>query len=257
MKKSVIKRRKRVIPAAGGISPEMETASLERLESPTPVPEEPKERGSINADGSVNLGLKRREEPPLTLVPETLLRQNRQTSPSTSSGLAQYHSSNTFTQQQNHTHESLSDENRLAPIASFNIHNDRQSSFSPASFLSQSRKRSFSAADMDGQGGQVDPDNHKRLSSIKSILNPTASSPDPEELSDSSRQPLLSPGITAVSAPSPGAYSNASGQGQWDNMIDVEKTKAERRATLAREAEMMREMLAKKERELAELDESR
>ncbi|KAK3988544.1 hypothetical protein QBC44DRAFT_101428 [Cladorrhinum sp. PSN332] len=259
MKKSTIKRRKRVIPAAGGASPEMDSAMLDRPESPTPAPEEPKEKGSINADGSVNLGFKRRQEPPLTLVPETLLRQNRQNSPPTSSGLAQYHSSHSSTQQQSHNPESLSDENRLAPISSFNMPNDRQSSLSPASFLSPSRKRSFSAAEMDSlNGGQADNDNHKRLSSIKSILNPTASSPDPEELSDSaSRQLLFSPGTTAVSAPSPGAYSNVSGQGgMWDTMIETEKSKAERRAALAREAEMMREMLAKKERELAEFDES-
>lgn len=252
MKKSVIKRRKRVIPAAGGGSPEMETASLERPESPTPAPEESKERGSVNPDGSVNLGLRRRQEPPLTLVPETLLRQSRQTSPPTSSDLAQYHSSSA---QQSQYHESLSDENRLAPIASMHMVNDRQSSLSPASFLSPSRKRSFSAAEMDQQGLN-DSENPKRLSSIKSILNPAASSPDPDDMSDLSRQLLFSPGTTAVSAPSPGAYSNVSGQGSlWDSASsDVEKSKAERRAALAREAEQMREMLAAKERELAELD---
>ncbi|KAK4231260.1 hypothetical protein QBC38DRAFT_354756 [Podospora fimiseda] len=258
MKKSIIKRRKRVIPAAGAASPEVDVATLDRPDSPTPAPEDAKKKGSVNPDGSVNLGFKRRQEPPLTLVPETLLRQNRQSSPPTSSGLAQYHSSHSSSQQQSHNPESLSDENRLAPIASFNLPADRQSSLSPASFLSPSRKRSFSAAEMDGSnGGQGDNESHKRLSSIKSILNPTGSMQDAEELSDSaSRQLLFSPGTTAVSVPSPSSYSNVSGQGgSGDSLTEAEKTKAERRAALAREAELMREMLVKKERELAELDE--
>ena len=106
------------------------------------------------------------------------------------------------------------------------------------------------------QQGLNDSENPKRLSSIKSILNPAASSPDPDDTSDQSRQLRFSPGTTVVSAPSPGAYSNVSGQGSlWDSAAsDVEKSKAERRAALAREAEQMRELLAAKERELAELD---
>ncbi|KAK4187090.1 hypothetical protein QBC35DRAFT_248994 [Podospora australis] len=233
MKKSVIKRRKRVIPAAGG-SPEMETASPEPPLSPSPTPEAPKERGTMNSDGSVNLGLRRHQEPSLTLVPETLLRQNRQNSPPTSSDLAQYSS--------RHTHqnpESLTDENRLAPLASIHMTDDRQSSLSPASFLSPSRKRSFSAADMDHPAQQSDSSDPKRLSSIKSILNPTMEICESEDVIEQTRQLMLSPGSTVFRTPSPGLLNDP---------------KAEKRAALAREAERMREMLAAKERELAELD---
>ncbi|KAK4174183.1 putative siderophore regulation protein [Triangularia setosa] len=241
MKKSVIKRRKRVIPAAGG-SPEMETATLDRPYSQSPTPEAPKERGTINADGSVNLGFGKKQqqqqpqqqESSLKLVPEDVLRQNRQTSPLPSSDLAQYHSSQP-SQQSQPKPESLNNENRLAPLMSINMVGDRQTSLSPASFLSPSRKRSFSATDPETEGEQT-----KRLSSIKSILNPTTMGRgDGEE----GRQDRL---------PSPGSLmgNNANGSGG----MDVDAKKAERRAALALEAERMREMLKQKERELAELD---
>ncbi|SPQ20091.1 45155aa6-a96a-432d-a74a-e5ad6f5d5e6d [Thermothielavioides terrestris] len=168
MKKSIIKRRKRVIPASGG-GPDTESTPSERAESPLSEAEAPKEKGSVNADGSVNLGARRPQEPPLTLVPKTVLMQNRLTPPLPSSDLGQYHSSHQ--NQPQHIPESLSDENRLAPLTSIPIPHDRQSSLSPASFLSPSRKRSFSAADVD-HPNQSDGDHSKRLSSIKSILNP-------------------------------------------------------------------------------------
>ncbi|KAK4204904.1 putative siderophore regulation protein [Triangularia verruculosa] len=231
MKKSVIKRRKRVIPAAGG-SPEMENATLDRPYSQSPTPEAPKERGTFNADGSVNLGFSKKQqqqsqqESSLKLVPEDVLMQNRQTSPLPSSDLAQYHSSQPSHQSQSKP-ESLNDENRLAPL--INMGGGRQTSLSPASFLSPSRKRSFSATDPETDGEQT-----KRLSSIKSILNPTSGTGDSEE----GRQDRF---------PSPGSLI---GQGA----VDAEQKKAERRAALAMEAERMREMLRQKERELAELD---
>ncbi|KAK0745085.1 hypothetical protein B0T21DRAFT_97376 [Apiosordaria backusii] len=246
MKKSVIKRRKRVIPAAGG-SPEMETATLDRPYSPSPTPETPKERGTVNADGSVNLGLGRKQqqqqqqqqpqqqqESTLKLVPEDVLMQNRQTSPMPSSDLARYHSSQ-HNQQSQSKPESLNDENRLAPLMSINMLDNRQSSLSPASFLSPSRKRSFSATDPEA-GGQGDGEQTKRLSSIKSILNPTMGRHDHEEGGNGQGR-----------LPSPGSLM---GNGSGSSM----DAKAERRAALALEAERMRELLKQKERELAELD---
>ncbi|KAL2024030.1 hypothetical protein VTK56DRAFT_265 [Thermocarpiscus australiensis] len=262
MKKSVIKRRKRVIPAAGG-GQEAENGASERADSPSSETETPKERGTVNPDGSVNLGIRPRQEPPRTLVPETLLRQNRQASPLPSSDLGQYHSSHSS--QPHRIPDSLTDENRLAPITSIPMPNDRQSSLSPASFLSPSRKRSFSAADMD-HPGQKDPDPPKRLSSINSILNPPTTSPGPEDFHEQPRQYLPSPRSTAVRTPSPGAFSSGGASAvpqllhdahsiSRDSVHEAEVSKAERRALLEREAERMRELLAAKERELAELGE--
>ncbi|KAK4126542.1 hypothetical protein N657DRAFT_567735 [Parathielavia appendiculata] len=263
MKKSIIKRRKRVIPAAGG-GPDSESTTSERADSPPSETDLPKERGSVNPDGSVNLGLRRRQDPPLSLVPEMVLMQNRQTSPLPSSDLGQYHSSH----QQNPPQQmpsSLTDENRLAPLTSIPMPHDRKSSLSPASFLSPSRKRSFSAADMEPQN-QNDAEHPKRLSSIKSILNPTATSPGPEDISERQQHYFMTPGSTAASTPSPGLYSKsghtsaphqlAEPRGTSPHPVrDVERSKAERRAMLEREREMMRELLAAKERELAELGE--
>src|SRR3569623_806405 len=80
MKKAVIKRRKRVLPVTQGSHPPADerSSSGEPSASPPPASESSVERGTSNADGSVNLGLRRRPEPPLALVPETVLRQNRQ-----------------------------------------------------------------------------------------------------------------------------------------------------------------------------------
>lgn len=244
MKKSIIKRRKRVIPAPDG-----ESAPSERADSPLSETETPLEKGSINPDGSVNLGLRPRSQQSLTLVPEAVLRQNSQTSPLPSSDLGQYHSSHPHPPR--HIPDSLIDENRLAPLTSIPMLNDRQTSLSPASFLSPSRKRSFSATDM--EPGQNDKDHPKRLSSIKSILNPTGATPGGEGFMEQAQlqpQCLPSPGSTAVSSPSPGPFPSSEAPAN----TQAEKSKAERRAILEREAERMREMLAAKERELAELE---
>lgn len=257
MKKSIIKRRKRVIPAPGG--QDSESTTSERADSPLSETETPKERGSVNADGSVNLGFRRQQDSSMTLVPETVLIQNRQTSPMPPSSLNQYHSSH-----QNQAHrmpESLTNENRLAPLTSIPMPHDRQSSLSPASFLSPSRKRSFSATDMDPHS-QNEADQPKRLSSIKSILNPTAASPGRDEYHDQSQQYFMTPGSTAASTPSPGAYSHGGHTPTTQRLPSPrsvsrteERGKAERRAMLERERAMMRELLAAKERELAELGE--
>jgi hypothetical protein len=76
-------------------------------------------------------------------------------------------------------------------------------------------------------------DPSKRLSSIKSILNPTGAPGDSEHNRDAPRSSFQSPGNTT-------SENDAT-------------AKAERRAALQREAEYMRALLAAKERELAEL----
>lgn len=273
MKKSVIKRRKRVIPASYEVAPEG-SAPTESVESSASPPDMSSERGSMNPDGSVNLGLRRREEDqPLQLVPESVLRQNRPSPPLPSGDLTQYSS---IARHHREIPGSLTDDNRLAPITSIArppAGPGRQSSLSPASFLSPTRKRSFGESDYPAS---AELENNKRLSSIKSILNPavaTASQPSGAQLSprmmnseDPARQRgyMGSPATTMASAPSPGAYSTASptpshavpAQGYIDARRlsnESEVSKAERRAALQRQADRMREMLAAKERELAEL----
>ncbi|KAK4134118.1 hypothetical protein BT67DRAFT_434253 [Trichocladium antarcticum] len=234
MKKSIIKRRKRVIPAPDE-SQDGDMELSERADSPSSEVDAPREKGSMNPDGSVNLGIRPRQKQPMTLVPEEVLRQNRQTSPLPSNSLGQYHSSHSS--QPHHIPDSLIDENRLAPLHSISMLNDRQSSLSPASFLSPSRKRSFSATDMDPN--QNDPDHPKRLSSIKSILNPAMASPGFEGFAEQPQQLLPSPRSTAASNPSPGELSKGSQaqSGSHDSAREVERSKAERRAILEREAE--------------------
>lgn len=175
-----------------------------------------------------------------------------------SGDLAQYQSSNASKGRE--ITESLTDDNRLAPLTSISIPTDRQSSLSPASFLSPSRKRSFSSAEADFASAR-DDSNSKRLSSIKSILNLS----NPGDADEHARGAMLSQGSTAASAPSPGSYPNA-GTGvrsggypspqtlARDASAESEAARQDRRAALKREAESMRAMLAAKERELAELE---
>lgn len=261
MKKSIIKRRKRVIPSSFG--GEWTEEMLEGSETQSVAPEGSPERGTMNEDGSVNLGFRRREENNMTMLPGPNLHQNRQGSPLPSHDLAAYQSSSSRTSQP--YPGSLNDDNRLAPITSLAAAGERQSSLSPASFLSPSRKRSLSAeGNPSGDGG---PDTSKRLSSIKSILNPTSADDSPAYQSgsdDAAEHYARSAMSPAASAPSPGSYSNShmtplpspGPSSQTSNpgyRPETERVKAEKRAALVREAERMREMLAAKERELAEL----
>lgn len=329
MKKSVIKRRKRVIPTTHdaqtdeysssgeqGVSPPppsavstVPTASTTSGASASAAPPAPAapvapaapaglatqptlpppaemamERGTLNSDGSVNLGLRRRPEQSLSLVPEPLLRQNRQTSPRHVGGdLTQYHSSSSSQQPLSNRMDvsgSLNDDNRLAPMTGLTTLPplDRQTSLSPSSFLSPTRKRSFSSSENDfashasrdgsanasGGGGSsgvgtsgvrvgggsasgsgsgsnnnsnsnnnssAQEANTKRLSSIKSLLN--APSDDDDNVI-----------MGGMGGPYPGVGGNE----------ELERARAERREALRREAERMREMLAAKERELAEFE---
>ncbi|KAF0330209.1 GATA zinc finger [Colletotrichum asianum] len=264
MKKSTIKRRKRVIPSSFG--GEWTEEMLDGSETQSMAPEGSPERGTMNEDGSINLGFRHRQEGPLAMLPDPQMRPNRQGSPLPSAtDLAAYQSSMPRT---SHPYPgSLNDDNRLAPITSLTAIGERQSSLSPASFLPPSRKRSLSAeGNPAGDGG---PDTSKRLSSIKSILNPTDGDESPtyhsggEDAAEHYARSAMSP---AGSAPSPGSYSNTrltplpspgpssqTSHPGYSNQ-ESERARAEKRAALTREAERMREMLAAKERELAELN---
>lgn len=96
-------------------------------------------------------------------------------------------------------------------------------------------------------------DQSKRLSSIKSILNPSSR---PEEEEAYARAARASPGI----APSPGRFTQQtpsplpSPYGIMHGSFDEqERLKSQRREELYQEAQKMREALAAKERELADM----
>ncbi|KAL6898200.1 hypothetical protein GGI43DRAFT_87765 [Trichoderma evansii] len=262
MKKATIKRRKRVIPAAH--DEDMDEA-MDDIE--TPHQEQTPERGTINEDGSVNLGLRRRPGHPLTIEPEPAMRSSRHTSPlpsASASDLAVYHQHSTASRS---VPPSLNDENKLAPLTSMNstIADDRQPSLSPASFISSARKRSFSATEADSVNGtDSGHESAKRISSIKSILNPSTTAeespmagPTSADRGEYALPPLRSPGAS-ISPRLPGAGGftplNAMSRPR-DADAENERIRAERRLLLRQEAERMREMLAAKERELMELGE--
>lgn len=256
----------------------------------------------MNPDGSISLGLRkqqqqqqqREQQQGLQLVPETVLRQNSLPPMNTAATLTQY---SVYNKYHSETPQSLDDDHRLAPIGVTLLAtpNDRQTSLSPASFLSPTRKRSFGEATDHTSPSESDTTtkNNKRLSSIKTLLNPAllsgsggASGPSSQHRWPASPTRTISaenlshqqraynngdsppPGSTPASAPSPGAYSNASSSvaagpsaacGYADPALrrpsgtESEAIRAERRAALRREAQRMREMLAANERELAEL----
>lgn len=256
MKKATIKRRKRVIPAEQDETMETDTVASQGTGG-TP------ERGTINDDGSINLGL-RRAEYPLTIEPRPATAQsNRQTPPLPStSDLAAYRQQG-LRPQPIHSH---SDDNRLAPLNSMPPIVNRQSSRSPDSYNSPNRKRSFSttendAAQAEGNGS----DNFTRLSSIRSILNPQMAGERPhglgEDFGDRSLPPLRSPAAMMSSTTSPGGSissrshtpSNLQSNMRPGTPSEGDRVKLDRRVALQREAEKMREMLAANEREQMEL----
>lgn len=243
MKKATIKRRKRIIPAQGEDEDATDTGDCLSFEK-TP------ERGSMNDDGSVNLGFRRQESQPMALEPRSMMRQDRQGSPLlASSDLAVYHQQSLRPLPTKHP--SSGDDNRLPPISAMGaaMSNSRQPSLSPSSYMSPGRKRSFSSH-VDTEMRDAPPaedSNPKRLSSIRSLLQAHS---DTEGHPDYSLPPLRSPGTTTHSAPSPVMYS----RDQTPAVSEAgEKSKAERRAALEREAAMMREILAEKEKELMAL----
>lgn len=233
------------------------------------------ERGTINDDGSINLGMSRRPGQPLTIEPRPAVQSSvsstmipsRQTPPlSSTSDLSAYRQQALRPGPPSH---SLSDDNRLAPMNSMSsVFNNRQPSLSPDSQLSSNRKRSFSTTENESYHS-TEPGIHeggKRLSSIKSLLNPqSAAERNPMAIEDHGDRwlpPLRSPAATVHSAPSPGSVSSRSHTPSTftsvnkNAALESEKLKADRRAALQREAEKMREMLAAKERELLELGEA-
>lgn len=258
MKKSVIKRRKRVIPATHEHSPgRSDLASFPRSISPDsqhadiPKPKDVRDQaGNVNLDGSVNLGFRSRgsgdslsnhhhgyQPPPIDFTGYQVDRLLHQ------SGYPQ-------------------EQQRVSPNT---IHADSRnvpSTKSPVSATTtpprNTRKRSISIAEGDStrdhhsEGGRSN-----RLSSISSILNPA-------QQSEGDVVPI-DPSLTAIDRDHyhqrqyqrPQQQPTPASSGDRSRPVAVDdpggKERLTRRAQLQREAEEMREMLKAKERELADL----
>lgn len=252
MKKATIKRRKRVIPAnQEDDGDDGDTMMDSRSNETTP------ERGTVNDDGSINLGIRRRPEDPVPMDLDVPHRHSKspsslQSSLPPASNLAAYHQPPSSSRSAN---PSLNDENRLPPLTSMTAGSERQSSLSPASFISPRRKRSFSTTDPASVIGVSDSsyDNVKRVSSIRDILNPASSSHGGrDDRPEYSLPPLRSPGLDLGNGSRQSAYSSRDGTPLHQH-YEGDHQKAERTQLLERETEKIREMLAAKERELHQL----
>lgn len=232
MKKATIKRRKRVIAAQDDVESVENDGSGGSAEG-TP------ERGTMNGDGSVNLGFRRRADQLPPIEPRAGFgAPGGQPSPMSTDPAA-------YQTTHHHQHQDvpmyLNEENRLASLATVASSEERQPSLSPASFLSSNRKRSFSATEPDPVG-DANRDTTKRVSSIISILNPADSSEQTRYEDRAAYAGSPSGGYAARYSPGQGREASADGEGN-----------TQRREALQREAERMRAMLAAKEKELAEL----
>jgi GATA-binding protein, other eukaryote len=264
MKKSIIKRRKRVVPALQGSQvPGFENSS-NLGESPEPEHSPPgtvikDQRGTMNPDGSINLGFRPRTEVHRLLEISTAPRYDSQQQASALDSASQ--ASNQPNQQRDPS--LIPNENTLPPMTSYPSPKPRPPSLSP-NFLSPNRKRSFSATDEDSAPSLAPESNTKRLSSIKSILNPTQQSDGDNESIDPSLRQTRSPETSYSSVPSLSSLANNTagtkeatvGQvNARETTKEIERAKMERREKLRREAEKIREALRAKEKELEELNE--
>ncbi len=233
MKKSTIKRRKRVVPAQPD-TPLHQDYSKSSDPSVSPVNHQfttvndRVDQGDIGqADGSVGHGGR------MTPGGSTYaVSRSNESSPHRSEN-GYRHLPVDFTQYPSRTRNSrsLHDSNGVtvgrpnnSPVS------QRQPSVSPHLSHPPSRKRSFSTTEDEGLDGKSISD-RAQLSSIPSILNPSqcASGDIPIE-----------PSLLAMD--------------KEDSRARNEKTSTEKRAELQRQADALREMLAAKERELAGLN---
>lgn len=254
---------------------------------PTQVPE----KGTMNPDGSINLGLRSRPSPgPLTLLPDPQLAANQRHSPplaGRSHNLSNYYSNS------NYEPSILSDlnaENRLAPIKSLPGLRERQSSTSPASVLGVGRKRSFSSAAEPEPLPELHDKPKRQVNSIKSILNPcnddgespasishprsgspmsTTLGSDQPSPQTSQQAPGYSPSLMPSQRQSPhltydnlgrspvstsATLASVPSPGAFSNTSSGPEERGDRRALLRKEAENLRVLLKEAEAELAALD---
>lgn len=257
MKKSVIKRRKRVIPATHENSQvQSHLSSFPRSVSPdsqhTDVAKDVRDQsGNINADRSIKLGFRSRG------IDDDLSNHHRdyQPPPIDFTGYQMERPRH----QANYPHE----QRRVSPNTA---HADSRtaSSTHPRVSLSSTpprntRKRSISVAEGDNtRDHHPESARSNRLSSISSILNPA-------QQSEGDNVPI-DPSLTAIDRdhyhqpphqpPQQQQEPPAAASGDRSRPVAVDdpggKDRLARRAQLKREAEEMREMLRAKERELAE-----
>jgi hypothetical protein len=269
MKKAVIKRRKRVVPALQEQSSSHNLASTSV--SPEPNYSKPSnfhhERGSANIDGSINLGIRSRSsENDRHILPEPrpIIKDGQRTAvhppPVDFTG---YTLPAVNQQQQQPPPAQHPPENKLPPLT-YSPPSPRLS-VSPHPGEASTRKRSFSYTEGESPDrlGVLDQSS-KRLSSIKSILNPTQ---------HPTNNPPIEPSLLASSSPQQQQHQQQQQQQQQQHQQQppsqsqtsfsptrttktAEQERLDRRAELQREADMMRELLAAKERELARLDSS-
>ncbi|KAI9821761.1 MAG: putative electron transfer flavoprotein subunit [Pycnora praestabilis] len=242
MKKSVIKRRKRVVPAHmdqslnGNQLPLMAPSSSPDPHQQTHIEDSRDQRGSLNPDGSINLGFRRRESGHVQNTPEiadphTHFEQRTSHPPPLDFTGYPSESAHQLQHQHSHSHSNGGPPNYPSPT-------QRHSSMSPHPSSSTNRKRSFSVADSDAQERNADPAKSNRLSSITSILNPSQQSYDDFP---------IEPSLLAMSRQPPPDENIRLGANEDEAHLN-------RRAKLQRDVEYMRKMLAAKEREIAELN---
>ncbi|KAL9046297.1 MAG: hypothetical protein Q9214_000836 [Letrouitia sp. 1 TL-2023] len=253
MKKSIIKRRKRVVPAmqeqppgnqhltSFPVSTSPDSQYLENAEishhDRNPV---------VNQDGSINLDLRPRDQqldqqsqykPPAIDFTDYHIDQPRR-----SSTHSQYHQVSPSGIHEQVTANPAEPHHRLSPL-----------------HVSSSRKRSYSNTERDEPTPPV-PDNtrNNRLSSISSILNPTQQQQADEMPIDPNLSSIGQQALRHASTPqtnhqqfAPPPPESSVRQLSISESADL---RTQRRAQLRQEADHMREILRAKERELEELD---
>lgn len=258
MKKSVIKRRKRVIPAAHEHSSgQSQIAKLPRSISPDsqhadmPKPKVVRDQAeNVNPDGSVKLGFRARGSD------ENLSNHHRDYQPPPIDFTG-------YQVERSRRHVDYEPEQHRISPNTFHADLRNVPSTEPPVSVSKTpprntRKRSISVAE-----GDVTREHHSenarlnRLSSISSILNPAQQSDEENVPIDPSLTAIdhdyyhLQPHLESQLHPTLASPEGRSRPVAVDDPGGQEKLA--RRAQLQREAEEMREMLKAKERELAEL----
>ncbi|MCJ1362641.1 putative electron transfer flavoprotein subunit [Acarospora aff. strigata] len=256
MKKSIIKRRKRVVPALQD-QPSRAPSSPPLAPSVSPDPSQTyhhdqagDQRGSMNPDGSINLGFRQRENARSFNTPY----QENTRHPPPPVDFTDYHTSSSHTHHPNYRPSNSAP----PPQPTYPSPIQRPASLSPH-IPSATRKRSYSAT-QETTFTTLDSPDVTRLSSISSILNPAQldqhqhqqQEPSVSATAEAEDMPI-EPSLLAMSNPQlplPASSTNSLGE----NERQKDREKMERRAQLSREAEAMRQMLRAKERELAELE---
>ncbi|KAL8988699.1 MAG: hypothetical protein Q9177_002264 [Variospora cf. flavescens] len=269
MKKSIIKRRKRVVPAmqenihggqqhpsfTAGNQPEAQYFETEDVHNHRTSPQAaPGAHTDVNAQEQYMEHQPQYEAPPIDFTGYQINPQRH--SPTQS----QQRPSPPSAHEQQPSVPQPETQNRLSPFQS-----------------SRTRKRSHSNAGNDSGAASPPPENERanRLSSISSILNPTQQRREDMPIDPSlsllgqqalrqsqsaqqqqQQQQAQSHQHQHIPPPPPPPLppSSSSSSDQKPSNVDVTEWNAQRKARLRQEAEQLREMLRAKEREIEELD---